>query len=1753
MSPRTSRARGVVRALVFSLLLLPAVAWADRFVDATGSDAANDCTVEASPCATIAHAIGQATAGEVVSVAAGTYAEQLVIDKSLTLRGDVSGTCPGPGAAAPVLDGGGAVGSAVTLVAGASNVTIEGFEITNYRNRLLGDPFVAGGPGSGVRTTETTAVDTVTVRSNSLHDLGWSAVSISNDGDVAHDGWLVDCNQIASVAAASVDLVNATNATVSGNAITGGTDVLGEIGDDSTDGVVFEARAAVGAGVALANLQVQSNTVASLAGAGIALRASDPTGLIAATITGATVSGNEVSGAASGIEISTAGALSAVGTVGLDTNALHTNDRGLLLQDTDASGFGTHGAITATCNRISGNTTAGIGVLTEVEASGLSATDNTIEGNGAGIDNASLETLAATNNFWGDASGPGGIGPGTGDTVSVRVTFTPHATAEPLCVTCTAAGGDTDADQVCDPVDNCPADANAAQTDGDADGAGDACDVCPADPDDDADADGLCGDVDNCPADPNPTQEDGDADGAGDVCDVCPLDPDDDLDADGFCADIDNCPADANPAQTDTDADGDGDACDACPLDPSNDVDTDGVCGDVDNCPTDANPTQLDGDADGAGDVCDVCPLDPNDDADADGLCGDVDNCPSDANPAQTDGDADGLGDVCDACPLDPGNDADADGICGDVDNCPADANPAQTDGDADGLGDACDLCPADPSNDVDADGVCGGVDNCPTDANPTQADTDADGAGDACDACPADPADDADADGVCGDVDNCPADPNPTQDDGDSDGTGDVCDVCPTDPLNDDDADGVCGTTDNCPNDANADQADADADGLGDVCDPCADDSVNDIDMDGVCGDVDNCPDIANPSQADTDGDGAGDACDGELYVDPAGTDAPNSCRASAAPCATIQYAIDQALAGESVVLAPGAYAQTATVDKAIALLGAQATTAPAGRTPGDPLTESIVDAAGLSHAIEIVAGGVVVDGLEIAGDAATNAGIRLVGTADLAGVEIRNNLIHGMGLPDPTSGLDLAYGVFALTGTPGARNVISGLVIENNEIFDLGTAGVAAGAGLYLHNLVGATPGDGATVQNNFIHDLESLGAAPNRGFGVTLRWATDDALGFPDVPSSGVLLTGNQVTTSFGGVAVLAESTTVAESASNFTGVTVLLVNEGRLAGIDTAALGRHVKSDDILEYDADGYFESLQAAVDHSAVNAEVEATAHIFDEALVVGTGVRLRGAKAGQDARIRTTSSGETIVSQTVSVNASGVQIDGFSLAPASGPALQALGADVVGITAENLFIDGAADGIVLRRALSATIRQNRIENVPGAAIDLGDDAGTSSAADDVRSVAVVEENEIVASALGITGYLSQSLVARNVVRDFAGAGGVAISGQMFQSTVESNTVTGYGASVGILLAAALNRDLTSDTTFKCNTLGGNLFGVRVDPSQTSLSAVLLSSNNIAGNTLGVVNDASPTLDAAFNYWGCAVGPPGAGCDSTVGPVDTSPPLAVESDCSGCFQDADCDDGLFCNGTETCDTGSNVCQAGTAPNCDASGADAACNVGTCSEGPGCVLVPVSDGTACDDGVTCSLPDLCQAGTCVAGGGGDDDADLVCQADDNCPLDPNPDQADLDMDGQGDACDTATGFLSIDQITIKPGFGNGKIAAKGSFDADPANGDIFNGTEPVTVTVVEGGGQTFAVTFSPSECLEKKGKVNCRTVDKKIKAKFKPNKKEPGTMKYKLQFKKQDFNGPFDDPVTIQVEHGADFSRVGLFDDCRLTGVLLVCK
>jgi hypothetical protein len=161
-------------------------------------------------------------------------------------------------------------------------------------------------------------------------------------------------------------------------------------------------------------------------------------------------------------------------------------------------------------------------------------------------------------------------------------------------------------------------------------------------------------------------------------------------------------------------------------------------------------------------------------------------------------------------------------------------------------------------------------------------------------------------------------------------------------------------------------------------------------------------------------------------------------------------------------------------------------------------------------------------------------------------------------------------------------------------------------------------------------------------------------------------------------------------------------------------------------------------------------------------------------------------------------------------------------------------------------------------------------------------------------------------------------------------------------------------------------------------------------------------------------------------CQSAIAPdCDDGVACTVDSCDNGlatCVHTADdgaCDDGSFCNGAETCNAVLD-CQSGPVPDCDDG---VSCTADSCDDGlTTCVNLP--DDSPCDDGLFCNGaescdsiagcvfgPDPCPGQLCLARRMSccfDDDGDGVCNASDQC--NGFDDDADIDNDGVADGCD-----------------------------------------------------------------------------------------------------------------------------------------------
>jgi hypothetical protein len=291
------------------------------------------------------------------------------------------------------------------------------------------------------------------------------------------------------------------------------------------------------------------------------------------------------------------------------------------------------------------------------------------------------------------------------------------------------------------------------------------------------------------------------------------------------------------------------------------------------------------------------------------------------------------------------------------------------------------------------------------------------------------------------------------------------------------------------------------------------------------------------------------------------------------------------------------------------------------------------------------------------------------------------------------------------------------------------------------------------------------------------------------------------------------------------------------------------------------------------------------------------------------------------------------------------------------------------------------------------------------------------------------------------------------------------------------------------------------------------------------------------------------------------GTVAVTPVASVVPSCASCSQNSECSDGVACDGQEVCNLGTHSCQAGTPIDCSA--LNDVCNTGVCTEPAGaCVASAKPDTTTCDTGQdTCSIPDHCVAGACLNnGGGGDSDGDGICNTDDNCPTDPNPDQADIDGDGIGNVCDPNEGPLNPIRVRFKGNLivtrDSSSVSARGQLET-LLPGEVFPGGDgSITVAIHDGSPTPNAQThkFTTAECRSTPTTIRCRTADRTVTGNFKTSAAQNKVWKFNVKFRKAGFGaGPFQGPATVTFTYGPSIDRVGDVTDCVISFSGMACR
>jgi hypothetical protein len=226
--------------------------------------------------------------------------------------------------------------------------------------------------------------------------------------------------------------------------------------------------------------------------------------------------------------------------------------------------------------------------------------------------------------------------------------------------------------------------------------------------------------------------------------------------------------------------------------------------------------------------------------------------------------------------------------------------------------------------------------------------------------------------------------------------------------------------------------------------------------------------------------------------------------------------------------------------------------------------------------------------------------------------------------------------------------------------------------------------------------------------------------------------------------------------------------------------------------------------------------------------------------------------------------------------------------------------------------------------------------------------------------------------------------------------------------------------------------------------------------------------------------------------------------LAAASAAAGsafaCATDAECDDAIACNGVETCNLDTMLCEPGTPP--------------------------------------------------------DVDGDGVCDPDDNCRSVANASQVDSDDDGVGDACEINLVRMKLRRKNL----GNGdKSAIRGQGFIVLGPGDVLDLGDGVDFRIEDGVlpplvGVDITRGFAGNECVSTATRKKCAGPEGGRRATFKPLTSTPNIVKFQFAFLRLGLQGAFDGPVTVTLtERAGDRERIGEIHDCEVTLTGLRCR
>jgi hypothetical protein len=197
--------------------------------------------------------------------------------------------------------------------------------------------------------------------------------------------------------------------------------------------------------------------------------------------------------------------------------------------------------------------------------------------------------------------------------------------------------------------------------------------------------------------------------------------------------------------------------------------------------------------------------------------------------------------------------------------------------------------------------------------------------------------------------------------------------------------------------------------------------------------------------------------------YISETGTDISNDCTLPGNPCASILYAVSQAIEGDTIFVANGVYNFTSSqvIDKSVVVIGQ------------DSLTKPVITATA-PIIIEVTSDSVTISNLRIEMGLTTGDGIGgIVATGSYNGLVINNNEI--ISTKPFSSGM--VFNSYGIQVSGGVGQVVT---ISNNFIAPLDSTRDAHGRGLGIG--LNGTPGPGANIFGNTVRAFYPIQSIEN-----------------------------------------------------------------------------------------------------------------------------------------------------------------------------------------------------------------------------------------------------------------------------------------------------------------------------------------------------------------------------------------------------------------------------------------------------------------------------------------------------------------------------------------------------------------------------------------------------------------------------------------------------------------------------------------------